>query len=209
LYRLVVAFAKDFQSSKEKEFIFYFHPKFPDFFNRLVDLLQTKDAQIIEWTFTALAFLYKYLWKELVKDIDNVYKLQLPLLASDKPEHVQLFASESFAFIGRKITDKPFFVNLVFSKLRANPQDSLGVGQLLFQVVKGVKNQFHSNLDLYLPLYLKAVSQLHGCVKEDPVFLAVEHCFLLMARHTTSMFSTQIWKLLLVSVMLTFTRFKC
>ena len=200
MYRLVVAFAKDLQSD--------FYPKFHDFFKRLVDLLQTKDAQIIEWTFTTLAFLYKYQSRALVNDIDRVYELQLPLLASDKPEYVQLFASESFAFIGRKITDKPSFVDSVFSKLRENPQGSLGVGQLLFQIVKGVKNQFHSNLDLYLPLYLEAVAKLNGCVKEDPVFLAVEHCFLLMARHTTSMFTSQVWKLLLVSVILTFTQFK-
>ena len=188
----MVALSKDLQAD--------FYPKFPLFFARFVDLLQTKEPQIIEWTFTTLAFLYKYLWRALVKDIDRVYELQLPLLAANKPEHIQLFASESFAFIGRKITNKPSFVSLIFTKLVASPKDSLGVGQLLFQVIKGVKNQFHSNLDLYLPLYFKAVVALEGCVQDDPVFKAVEHCLLLMARHTTADFSTQVWKLLLAEV---------
>ncbi len=187
----MVAVAKDLQSD--------FYPKFTSFFARLVDLLQTKEPEIIEWTFTTLAFLYKYQWRALVKDIERVYDLQLPLLASDKPEHVQLFASESFAFIGRKISNKESFVNLVFSKLHSNPRDSQGVGQLLFQVVKGVKCQFHSNIDVYLPLYLKAVADMTECVENYSIFKAVEHCFLLMARHTNASFAGQSWKLLLVS----------
>jgi hypothetical protein len=81
---------------------------------------------------------------------------------------------------------------------------------LFFQIVEGVENLFHSNLDLYLPPYLNSVAILDECVKEDPVFLAVELCFLVMERHTTSMFSTQTWQLLLVSVILTsFTKFTC
>ena len=61
--RLVVAVSKDLLSD--------FYPKFPQYFLRLVELLQTKEPQIIEWTFTTLAHLYKNLWRHLVKDIEN------------------------------------------------------------------------------------------------------------------------------------------
>jgi len=56
---------------------------------------------------------------------------------------------------------------------------------------------------------LNSVAILDECVKEDAVFLAVEHCSYSW-NDTTSMFSTRIWQPLLVSVILTlFTKFTC
>ena len=193
--RLVVAVAKDLQSN--------FYPKFEAFFNRLVELLQTRDPQIVEWTFTALAYLYKSLWRLLVKDVSKVYELLLPLLAADKPDHIQLFASESFAFIGKKVSDPSTFINLVFSKLKERPEDRLGVGQLLFHLVKGVTNQFHTRLETFLPIYFKSLSKLEGVsIQDEAGFQAVEHCFLLMARHTSTAHCSRVWKLLLVFFLL-------
>ena len=181
-----------------KDIVSDFYPHFSQFFQRLVDLLQTREPQIIEWTFTTLAHLYKNLWRNLVKDIENVYELLLPLLASGKPPHIQQFASESFSFIGRKVSNKTSFVELIFAKLLLKPDDSLGVGQLLFHLVKGVKEQFHTCLDVFLPLFLKHVSSVQESVKTNPVFCAVEHCFLLMSRHTTTTHCSKVWKLLQV-----------
>lgn len=187
---MIVAVAKDLQSD--------FYPKFSDFFIKLVNLLQTRDPEITEWTFTTLAYLYKSLWRLLIKDITNVYGLLAPLLASNQPEHVQQFATESFAFIGRKVSDHAGFVGLIFAKLRENPDDSLGVGQLLFQIIKGVKNQFHTSLEVFVPLYFKSVSCIKEGVNDDATFQAVNHCFLLMARHTSQLHCSRVWKLLLV-----------
>lgn len=133
-----------------------------------------------------------------MKDIENVYELLFPLLSSDKPEYIQQFASESFAFIGRKVSNKTAFIELIFSKLSSNPEDTKGVGQLLFQLVKGVKRQFHSCLGVFLPIYLKFVSAVDGIAKDHPTFRAVEHSFLLMAFHTTDVHSSTLWKHLLV-----------
>ena len=187
----MIAVAKDLQSN--------FYPKFEAFFKRLVDLLQTRDPQIAEWTFTALAYLYKTLWRLLIKDIAKVYELLLPLLASDKPEHIQHFASESFAFLGRKVGDPAAFIDFIFIKLSQTPEDCHGVGQLLFQLVKGVKNQFHTCLETFLPITFKALGAVNSAViKDDAIFRAVEHCFLLMARHTSTAHCSRVWKLLLV-----------
>lgn len=136
----------------------------------------------------------------LIKDIANVYGLLAPLLASNQPEHVQQFATESFAFIGRKVSDNAGFIELIFAKLRDNPGDSLGVGQLLFQLVKGVKNQFHTSLEVFIPLYFKSVSCIEGNVNDDATFQAISHCFLLMARHTSQLHCSRVWKLLLVTL---------
>jgi U3 small nucleolar RNA-associated protein 20 len=191
-FRLVVAVAKDLQSD--------FYPKFPKFFIKLVDLLQVREPEITERTFTTLAYLYKNLWRLLIKDIQNVYGLLLPLLASNQPEHVQQFATESFAFIGRKVGDRSGFVELIFTKLQENTGDSLGVGQLLFQIVKGIKNQFHTSLELFLPIYFKYLSSIEQNVSNDPVFIAINHCFLLMARHTSPQHCSRVWILLLVKL---------
>lgn len=187
---MIVAVSKDLQSD--------FYPKFSDFFKKLVSLLQVRDPEITEWTFTTLAYLYKSLWRLLIKDIENVYGLLVPLLASSQPEHVQQFATESFAFIVRKVSDHDRFVDLIFLKLRENPKDVQGVGQLLFQVVKGVKNQFHSSLEVFLPIYFKSLCNIKDNVCDDPVYKAVNYCFLLMARHTSQLHCVRVWKLLLV-----------
>lgn len=187
----MVAVAKDLQSD--------FYPKFPEFFLKLVGLLQARDPEITEWTFTTLAYLYKNLWRLLVKDIDNVYGLLLPLLASNQPEHVQQFATESFAFIGRKVSDHTSFVELIFTKLRENAGDSQGVGQLLFQIVKGVKNQFHTLLEVFLPIYFKSINCIENDnISDDPIFNAVNLCLILMARHTSLLHCARVWNLLLV-----------
>lgn len=185
-----MAVAKDLQSD--------FYPHFPAFFKKLVDLLQTKEPQIIEWTFTTLAFLYKNLGRLLVKDIENVYELLVPILSSSQPYHVQQFAAESFAFIGRKVVHQASFIDLVFKNLGDKVQDSLGVGQLLFQLVRGVKKQFHTCLESFVPIYLKNLIGLEEPIENEPKFKAIEHCFVLMARHTSQSFCSRVWKLILV-----------
>lgn len=160
--------------------------------------MKTREPEIIEWTFITLAFLYKNLWRLLVKDIKEVYGLLCPLLASDQPAHVQQFAAESFAFIGRKVHDQKAFIQHVFERLLENSTNSLGVGQLLFQLVKGVKSQFHTSLETFLPIYFQSVSKIQDDILDDPVFKAVAHCFVLMARHTSHLHCTRVWKILLV-----------
>ena len=40
----------------------------------LVNLLETQDTNIIEWAFQCLSFLFKFLWRYMLKDLENVYK---------------------------------------------------------------------------------------------------------------------------------------
>lgn len=63
---LVVQLARDLQTD--------FYPHFPDFFILITSLLETKDTEILEWAFTCLSYLYKYLWRLMVKDISNIYR---------------------------------------------------------------------------------------------------------------------------------------
>lgn len=66
---LVVQLARDLQTD--------FYPHFPDFFILITSLLDTKDTELLEWAFTCLSYLYKYLWRLMVKDMSNIYRWEI------------------------------------------------------------------------------------------------------------------------------------
>nr|XP_034172664.1 small subunit processome component 20 homolog [Osmia lignaria] len=150
ILELVVALSKDLQ----KEFYEYF----PKFLTVMIDLLRTKDADQIEYAFTSLAYLFKFLWRYLIKNVKTVFDLLLPLLADTQPAYVNNFAAESFAFVVRKIKDKESFLKLVLNLLEDNPKGIPGCGKLLFEVIHGLPGQFHSCTEQMLSLYFSALN---------------------------------------------------
>ncbi|KAG6800475.1 small subunit processome component 20 [Apis mellifera caucasica] len=91
ILELVVAVSKDLQKD--------FYEYFPRCLIVIIDLLRTKDTEQIEYTFTSLAYLFKFLWRYLIQNIKTVFDLLLPLLADTQPTYVNNFAAESFAFV--------------------------------------------------------------------------------------------------------------
>lgn len=144
-----MAVARDLQKE------FYEH--FPEFLSEIIHLLQTKDAEQVEYTFTALAYLFKYLWRYLIRNVETVLTLLLPLLADTQPIYVNRFAAESFAFVVRKIKDKDSFLKLLLDILKDNATGVSGYGKLLFEVVSGISGQFHSCAEQMLSLYFNAL----------------------------------------------------
>uniref|UniRef100_A0A8D2L0A2 UTP20 small subunit processome component n=1 Tax=Varanus komodoensis TaxID=61221 RepID=A0A8D2L0A2_VARKO len=135
LLDLVVQLARDLQTD--------FYPHFQDFFLTITRLLDTQDTELLEWAFTSLSYLYKYLWRLMVKDMSNIYGLYSTLLAHHK-EHIRNFAAESFTFLMRKVSDQNGLLNIMFLDLGEHPEKVEGVGQLIFEMCKGVRNMFHS-----------------------------------------------------------------
>ncbi|XP_036433359.1 small subunit processome component 20 homolog [Colossoma macropomum] len=146
LLDLVVQLARDLQTD--------FYPHFPDFFVIITSLLETQDTEVLEWSFTCLSYLYKYLWRLMVKDIDRVYSLYSKLL-THKKEHIRNFAAESFSFLMRKVPDYDALFTMMFMDLEKHPQKAQGVGQLIFEMCKGVRNMFHSCASTALPVVLR------------------------------------------------------
>ncbi|KAM9389678.1 small subunit processome component 20 homolog [Phaethornis superciliosus] len=145
LLDLVVQLARDLQAD--------FYPHFHDFFWAITKLLDTQDTELLEWAFTSLSYLYKYLWRLMVKDINNIYSLYSTLLAHHKL-HIRNFAAESFVFLIRKVSDKNAIFNLMLCDLREHPEKVEGVGQLFFEMCKGVRNMFHSCAETAMKLIL-------------------------------------------------------
>ena len=134
-----------------------FYDRFPEFLSAIIDLLYTKDIDQLEYTFTALAYLFKFLWRYLIRNIDKVFIILLPLLSDSRPHYINTFAAESFAFVVRKIKDKKIFLNLVLSALEETQNGVPGCGKLLFEVISGISNQFQSCAQDLLPLYLESL----------------------------------------------------
>lgn len=165
LLDLVVQLARDLQGD--------FYPHFQDFFKAISSLLDTKDTQLIEWAFTSLSYLYKYLWRMMVKDMPTIYSLYSTLLAHHK-EHIRNFAAESFAFLMRKVPDLGGLLNFMFLDLNEHPQKVEGLGQLLFEMCKGVRHMFHSCAKKVLQLVLQKVGPVTETEEQLPWTLVGE-----------------------------------
>lgn len=62
-----------------------------------------QDVEVIEWSFTCLAFLFKYLSKLLVPDLRPTYDLMSPLLGKHRQRpHIARFAAEAMSFLVKK-----------------------------------------------------------------------------------------------------------
>lgn len=62
-----------------------------------------QDVEVIEWSFTCLAFMFKYLSKLLVSDLRPTYDLMAPLLGKERQQpHIARFAAEAMSFLIKK-----------------------------------------------------------------------------------------------------------
>ncbi|XP_061062117.1 small subunit processome component 20 homolog isoform X1 [Eubalaena glacialis] len=165
LLDLIVQLARDLQMD--------FYPHFQDFFLTITSILETQDTELLEWAFTSLSYLYKYLWRLMVKDMSNIYSMYSTLLAHRKL-HIRNFAAESFTFLMRKVSDKNALFNLMFLDLDEHPAKVEGVGQLLFEMCKGVRNMFHSCTETAVKLILQKLGPVTETETQLPWILVGE-----------------------------------
>ncbi|KAL0938655.1 U3 small nucleolar RNA-associated protein 20 [Colletotrichum truncatum] len=96
LLDLLTAFAHDIGTRFEK------------YYSKSLDLIiaiaaKPQGADVIEWTFAALAFLFKYLSRLLVPDLRPTYDVMIPLLGKARhPPHIARFAAEALSFLIKK-----------------------------------------------------------------------------------------------------------
>ncbi|KAM6895649.1 small subunit processome component 20 homolog [Xenentodon cancila] len=194
LLDLVVQLARDLQTD--------FYPHFPDFFILITSLLDTKDTELLEWAFTCLSYLYKYLWRLMVKDMTNIYSLYSSLLAHKK-EHIRKFAAESFSFLMRKVPDFDALLTHVFADLEQHPEKVEGAGQLLFDMCKGVRNMFHSCAAAALPVALRKLGPTTSPgvpLPWDTVRDALDHMAQAAVNHVYKEHFLVLWESLQVSL---------
>lgn len=146
LLEFVVALAKDLRED--------FCPYVLRIFDKLIMLLNNKDPDQLEWTLMCLAFLFKVLRGFLRKKLDLVFERIVNLLDDASPLHTTNFAAECFSFIARDIKNKRELLNMVTAAVKKDPSKANGCGRLLFEIMRGVNQGFHSCAQKFWQLLL-------------------------------------------------------
>ncbi|KAJ9616097.1 U3 snoRNP protein [Knufia peltigerae] len=148
--------------------------RFEHYFSRMVTLVAQvaashDSADVIEWCFTCLAWMFKYLSRLLVQDLRPLLDIMIPYLSSKK-EYIVRFSAESLAFLLRKAAvmypkkKSPLTLALqhLFARSNVGPVASVsyqvGVMSLCAESAKGIDGALHSSADSLLQCLL-AVSR--------------------------------------------------
>lgn len=137
--------------------------RFEKHYQKSLDMLlaiagRKQDVDVIEWTFGAMAFLFKYLSKLLVPDLRPTYDVMAPLLGKSRhPSHIARFAAEAMSFLVKKAgapshreTSLPLFVSHVAQDLRSMTSDRQfvlykdGIMTMFAEAIKGTDDTVHS-----------------------------------------------------------------
>lgn len=170
-----------------------FYPFFPSFFNAIVRLLN-QETTIIEWAFQTLSYLFKFLWRYMLKDLNNVYELYSPLFDQSRKQYIRNFAAESFAFIMRKVEDKNELFNFLVTRIENNPHEKEGIGRLIFEMFRGIKQGFNACTKQTWTLGLNYLS------KNDYVLDCFTETVKTMAHYTNKQHTEVIWSCFYVRI---------
>lgn len=136
LLEFVVALARDLRDD--------FGSVFDQIFDKLIDLLNTKNPQQLEWSLLCLASLFKILRGFLRERLDLIFNRIVTLLCDENQLHVTNFATECFGFLARDTKKKRELVQMITKAVKQDPSLSTGCGRLIFEIMRGVNQQFHS-----------------------------------------------------------------
>lgn len=146
-----------------------FYVYFPQFLSTLIQLLNTKEPEQIEWTFYCLAHLFKILKPFLKKDLSIVYNEILPLLNRRyHPAYVTNYAAECFSYVARDIRDKDKFLAMLLSGLKKHADSTTDCGRLLYEIVKGANHGLHSCAEEFFVNWFNAL--VNPSIDKDILF---------------------------------------
>lgn len=178
LLALVAQFARDLGQRFERHFL------------ATVSLVTSVAAthssvEVIEWSFTCLAWIFKFLSRLLVPDMRPLLRVMLPYLGKEKQKYfVMRFAAESMSFLIRKAAVVYYknpapldnAITFLVDDLVAS-QSSQNVGMyeeglmsMFAESIKGVNNGLYSNGTDILEAIIKSVLKVddqHSYVAEE------------------------------------------
>lgn len=148
------------------------------------------DIQVVEWSFTCLAWLFKYLSRLLVPDLRPLFQIMSPLLGKVPQKfHTTRFAAEAVSFLLRKAAilyhknQLPLvkIIDCIFEDLESidNEHTSLdlyhhGLMTLLFESIKGIERRIHSCGDIiYRCLIERYLHRAASRAKTEPIIVGL------------------------------------
>ena len=120
-----------------------------------------KDIQVVEWSFTCLAWLFKYLSRLLAPDLRPLFQIMAPLLGKvPQKYHTIRFAAEAMSFLLKKAA--------VF--YHKNQLPLIKIIDCIFEDLESIDHG-HAGLDLYrhglMTLFLESIKgierRIHSC----------------------------------------------
>ena len=78
------------------------YPHYPTILHSVIRLLDYTDADMLEDLFRAIGFIFKYLQKQFIENLESLFVVYSSLLVHEK-EYVRSFAAESFAYLLRRL----------------------------------------------------------------------------------------------------------
>ncbi|EXJ53711.1 uncharacterized protein A1O5_13067 [Cladophialophora psammophila CBS 110553] len=176
---------------------------FERYFSRTVQLIAEiaathEKAEVVEWCFTCLAWIFKYLSKLLVHDLRPLLDIMTPYLSSKK-SYIVRFSAESLAFLLRKAAAR-FEKNRAHTPLclaiehlldRLTQEDGcktlgsyqMGVTSLCVESVRGIDGQLHS---CAVPLVRCLLYRFFHPSKHERIWRAVESVLIALMHETKS-----------------------
>lgn len=148
-------------------------------------------ADVVEWCFTCLAWMFKYLAKLLVQDLRPLLDIMTPYLSSKK-DYVVRFSAESLAFLLRKaailyqkkkgpltLAIKHLLMPLVDADESSHSHYTLGVMSLCVDSARGLDGQLHSCaaslVQCLLDTTLSVGEQSQVCSAVEGVLIGLTH----------------------------------
>jgi U3 small nucleolar RNA-associated protein 20 len=169
---------------------------------RTVSQLAAKNpsVEVIEWSFTCLAWLFKYLSRLLVPDLRPVFDLMAPLLGAEhQKSFITRFAAESLSFLMRKAgavyhRDKEP-LRLILKHISAHLERLQGSGKdyefqqglmaLFADSMKGVQHGLHSSATAILEeMLLQTYDEEHTALLTAPLEPILTGTVISLIHHT-------------------------
>lgn len=175
--------------------------RFEQYFPRTVVLVAQvaashESAEVVEWCFTCLAWMFKYLSRLLVQDLRPLLDIMTPYLSAKK-DYIVRFSAESLAFLLRKAAvlyqkrTAPLGLamkHLLAGLVQADGSTQLksyqyGVMSLCVESARGLEGQLHSSAESLLRGLLHAAAPLSA---EEEVRSTVEGIIIALIHETNS-----------------------
>ncbi|WBW71546.1 U3 snoRNP protein Utp20 [Schizosaccharomyces osmophilus] len=142
----------------------------------LSKLVRSTELEVVDWSFHAVAYLFKYLRKILVPQLSHIYDVLSPLLGKQKEKaHVIRFTSEALSFLCRLCKEENAypFVHHILNDLNENysTQYLEGIVILFSRIIEGVGSSVHSKGITFLRILMDP--SIYALPKATPVCIPV------------------------------------
>ncbi|KAI8977543.1 armadillo-type protein [Mycotypha africana] len=195
---LITKLAKDLEGE--------FYPYYARLLSSILPLVYQKDIRLLESVFNCIAYLFKFLSRQILPELDRTFSMMANLLGEDnqaKP-YIRHFAAEAFAYLLRKTrgADLAKIIHYILDTVRTNSSTEFeeGLSMLFFESIKQVDHRLHSRAESIFKELLKQ------CCDEDTateslasnsVHSIMTKTTLLILHHTHRQHFTPIVKILL------------